>query len=198
MEDLLAAYILTKCIFGGDILNDSSSSDATSSTPSSDSDTEVLVLFGERRQHITSSNYFEVTVPMYSLDDFKAHFRMSRESVEKLKSNLSTSYIDVKGRTKISLEKGILISIWTLANRESYRSIADRFGMHKGHAHTVVLKICKMISRISDKYIVWPTGTEAMNNVNGFNNLRGNVSFPNVFGCVDGTHILIGCQLVHI
>lgn len=41
------------------------------------------------------------------------------------------------------------------------------------------------------KYIIWPKGQSSIENLKGFNNLRGKQSFPNVFGCVDGTHILI-------
>lgn len=47
--------------------------------------------------------------------------------------------------------------------------------------------MCKKIKR----YIFWPQGNAAYENVEHFNKLRGNASFPNVFGCVDGSHIPI-------
>ena len=83
------------------------------------------------------------------------------------------------------------MTIWTLSNQECFRSIADRFELRKGNAHTIFLKICKLLCQNIDKYIEWPKGAKANQNIDKFNNLRGRESFPNVFGCVDGTHILI-------
>lgn len=78
-----------------------------------------------------------------------------------------------------------------LANQESFRGIADRFGLQKGNAHKIFLNTCKLICRLQYKYIVWPEGQQLRKTVTDFNNLRGQGSFPNVVGCVDGTHIAI-------
>lgn len=47
------------------------------------------------------------------------------------------------------------------------------------------------IKNIANQFIQWPTGQNAKNVVNKFNILRGNKSFPNVFGAIDGCHINI-------
>lgn len=35
-----------------------------------------------RTLHLRNENYFEITVPQYSLSDFHAHFRMTRRTME--------------------------------------------------------------------------------------------------------------------
>lgn len=55
------------------------------------------------------------------------------------------------------------------------------------------MKMCKLISSKTKQYISWPNRNEpeACENIEAFNKLRGNTSFPKVFGCLDGTHIAI-------
>lgn len=71
------------------------------------------------------------------------------------------------------------------------RSTADRFGLSKGNAHTVFIRTCKLLCKNIQRYIFWPKGRTAYKNVEQFNQLRGNASLRNVFGCVDGSHIPI-------
>ncbi|KAK5648415.1 hypothetical protein RI129_003307 [Pyrocoelia pectoralis] len=78
-----------------------------------------------------------------------------------------------------------------MSNQETFRSVADRFGLSRGHAHKLFIKICKMLSYNQQQYIVWPTGQQAIKTIEEFNQIHGPNSFPNVFGCVDGTHIAI-------
>lgn len=95
------------------------------------------------------------------------------------------------GRPPLKTEFCVLMTLWTMANQEAFRSIADRFGIGKGCAHTVFMETCKEICYLQEKYIKWPTDRELLQTVQSFNNLRGLQSFPNVVGCVDSTHIEI-------
>lgn len=85
----------------------------------------------------------------------------------------------------------VLITLWTIANQEPFRSIGDRFGLSRGNTHTIFMDTCKLICQLQNTYIKWPTGDNFRRDVAVFNNLRGRHSFPNVIGCVDGTHIAI-------
>lgn len=85
----------------------------------------------------------------------------------------------------------LLLTIWTLSNQESFRTIGDRFDLRKGHAHKIFIRICQLLTSKIKNYIKWPTGQDAIKTVSHFNNFRQEKSFPNVIGCVDGTHILI-------
>lgn len=91
----------------------------------------------------------------------------------------------------ISLEYRLLLTLWTLSNQESFRGIADRFGLNKGHAHTIFIKMCNLISTEATSFIKWPEGQSAIENVKKFNSLRANNPIKGVFGSVDCTHILI-------
>lgn len=81
--------------------------------------------------------------------------------------------------------------IFILATPDSYRSIGDRFGLNRGNACAVVLTMLKAICVLMPVYVTWPVGNKFHQTCLEFNNLRGNGSFPNVIGCVDGTHIPI-------
>lgn len=38
--------------------------------------------FDKGEQHARNENFFEITVPRYSLDDFQKHFKISRSSMQ--------------------------------------------------------------------------------------------------------------------
>lgn len=58
----------------------------------------------------------------YFEDDFKAHFRMNRTTMESL-INLAGNRITKKdmGRPQENLQLQCLVAVWVLANQESYR-----------------------------------------------------------------------------
>lgn len=47
-----------------------------------DLDLEDELLEAQRTLHVHNENYYEITIPQYSLDDFHAHFRMKRTTME--------------------------------------------------------------------------------------------------------------------
>lgn len=83
------------------------------------------------------------------------------------------------------------MTIWLLANQESFRTVADRFNMSRGNMHKHFLQIIKIIVSLKDRYIIWPIGMLAYKTINDFNNLRGPNGFPNIIGAVDGMHVPI-------
>jgi len=50
-------------------------------------------------------------------------------------------------------------------------------------SHAIVENCLLAFSEIAGKIIVWPSGQTALNNVQQFDRLRGDDSFPNVDGC---------------
>jgi hypothetical protein len=51
----------------------------------------------------------------------------------------------------------LLSVIWLLATEESYRSVADRFGMSKGSLHFTAMQVVEVISQKISKFVAWPT-----------------------------------------
>lgn len=125
----------------------------------------------------------------------------------------------VLGRTPIANDRRLLLTLWVLANeKETFRSVAERFGVSESSAHRIFTSTVDAIHNIRHKYIVWPQDTlcqlhsnlilielshnspnyiiliflggERVRNSLGFQNLR-NIPFPGAFAAIDCTHIRI-------
>ena len=76
---------------------------------------------------------FEQTIPTYSLDEFKSHFRMQRSTCEiVVREVMATGNISAGnpfGRQVIDPRKQVLIFLWCMANQETTRLVADRFNV---------------------------------------------------------------------
>lgn len=86
--------------------------------------------------------------------------------------------------------KKISMTLWYLANTEVFRLIANLYGFNsKGRAHYCVMEVLEaMATKLFDQYIKWPTDIEIQEIAAEFEEKAG---FPNVIGCIDGTHISI-------
>nr|XP_018913753.1 PREDICTED: putative nuclease HARBI1 [Bemisia tabaci] len=169
-------------------LFDSSSSSEESSSSSSESEDEPEII--PREPHEKIQGYCSI-VDAYSYSDFRAHFRLSRASVEMLLRVLENQYIGVRRHPPFPFKHAILMSLWTLANQESFRGVADRFGVSRGHCHRVFLCVCQLLCNNVQRWIRWPAaGLEQERCLQGFSNLRA-VTVPGTFAVIDGTHIPI-------
>ncbi|XP_033759034.1 protein ANTAGONIST OF LIKE HETEROCHROMATIN PROTEIN 1-like [Pecten maximus] len=97
----------------------------------------------------------------------------------------------LSGCNKVSLETKILSSVWVLSNQESFRGIADRFGLEKGQLHRIFIEFCESVSSINEKYITWPSAPRAEVIMKSFEETS---SIPNVIGCIDGSYINLSGQ----
>ncbi|KAL5014794.1 hypothetical protein ScPMuIL_009064 [Solemya velum] len=66
---------------------------------------------------------------------------MSRSSFQKLLELVGPHTVV---RT-ISLERRVLASVWFLGNPETFRSVADRFGLSKGSLHYYLQNFCRVL-----------------------------------------------------
>ena len=159
-----------------------------------DEELAALVAAREEKQRLEKAkilNYVEKVVPLYSDEDFRQHFRLYRSTVEYLVNILPRHDTGKPSLELVNREKVILLSLWTLGNRESFRGIADRFGLGKSHAYRVFMNFCEDMNTLRSDFIVWPRGGELEEVKKKFTELRGWKSFPNVVGCVDGTLIKV-------
>jgi len=96
-----------------------------------------FVLDRIQEEHFRIENFYEKTIPRYSPNDFQSHFRLTRDSVEKILHGLSGSenFRDnvrgTSGKENIPLLKALLVTLWTVGSAETYRSIGDRFNITK-------------------------------------------------------------------
>ena len=78
-------------------------------------------------------DYFEVTVPSYTPNEFCSHFRMTRGTCETLcREIVNTGEMptrNTRGRLLISPVKQVLAFLWSIGNEEPTRLVADRFNI---------------------------------------------------------------------
>ncbi|XP_017477354.1 PREDICTED: putative nuclease HARBI1 isoform X1 [Rhagoletis zephyria] len=141
-----------------------------------------------RRRNVTKTVHFFKTIKLYPNDIYFTHFRMSRETFSKLKTELEPFFSNVPG--EYSLEQSLHITLWKLGNsRVTYRELSDRFGIGKGTAHKVFFKTVEAICKLKNE-ISWPSASQQTKIIEDFQESRVN-SFPFVVGCLDGTHFHI-------
>lgn len=98
------------------------------------------------------------------------------------------------GRPMISPENSVYMTIWYLANSESFRQLADRFNVTLSCAYNKIRSVCKHIIEQSPNYIKWPSEDEAIEEARCFEEKKG---LTNIIGAVDGCHIRIQRPIHH-
>ncbi len=81
----------------------------------------------------------------------------------------------------------LLLTLWTLANNESFREIGDRFGMSRGNAHCLFALTVSAIAGEKDRHIVWPSMAAQASLACA----AETAGIPGCVGFVDGCHIPI-------
>ncbi|XP_068671115.1 putative nuclease HARBI1 [Montipora foliosa] len=147
-----------------------------------------------RRSLNRVNSFHEVTIPSYLESEFQGHFRMTRETCESLtREIIRTGAIPLDnpsgGRPIIAPEKQVLLSLWTMANKEPNRAIADRFNVTMSSAHRAFRRVMLAVLNLYPEYIKWPNAREAHEIAHAFQDEWG---FPGVVGLIDGTHVHIG------
>lgn len=126
-----------------------------------DSD-EVIILSAVccflRRNLTRIQDYFEQTLPRYLPDEFKHHFRMTRETCELLSLEImQTGQIPIRnssGRPVIAPQKQILAFLWRIANQEPARAVADRFDLTSSSVNRVFRRVVLAAVSLCGQYIM--------------------------------------------
>lgn len=116
-----------------------------------------------RRSLNRIEGYFEVTVPCYFGDEFKNHFRLTRNTFELLTREILTSGVinvgNKFGRAPIPPEKQVLVYLWMMANgSETTRQVADRFNITMSSCGRVLRRVNCAVLSMCQRYIKWPNG----------------------------------------
>ncbi|EFX75849.1 hypothetical protein DAPPUDRAFT_322939 [Daphnia pulex] len=119
---------------------------------------------------------------------------MARSTFEDLVIEIGASGEDVENRgynNDLPLRTNFLITLWWLANQETFRQVADRFGTTRGNAHHICLSTYRMLSDRAEEYIRWPSQYSLEETASQF-------QFPGTIGYLDGTEIHIRQPLKHL
>ncbi|KAI4455693.1 hypothetical protein MML48_9g00008709 [Holotrichia oblita] len=133
-------------------------------------------------------------------DEFKSHFRLTSTKFEGLLTKLhatkdTSGHVEKGGTPKMPLEKEMLITIWYLVNIESFRSVANRFGISKSTCWDVLYRTCKLVLAMNNKYKVlwWPNRQRSVQIIEAFKR-KG---MPGVIGAIDGCHMRLVAPVKH-
>lgn len=87
---------------------------------------------------------------------------------------------------RIPVETKVLMTLWLLGNQESFRGVADRFGVNKGVLFYVANQMIETWANLAVDFIRWPTQLQRVSRA-----FTRKWRFPGVVGAVDGCHIAI-------
>ena len=115
-----------------------------------------------RREISRIRGYFEVTVPVYELDVFRSHFRMTRTTFELLAQMIIPSeHIpngNAFGRPVVKPDKQIAMALWMMANQETHRQISDRFDVSLSSVSRCFRRVCRALVDLLPDLVRWPNG----------------------------------------
>ncbi|CAG5037358.1 unnamed protein product [Parnassius apollo] len=143
-------------------------------------------------------NFYEEVIPAYTDQQFYEHFRMHRNVFEELVSIIEARIAILNANPEnnsdndsgIPMRKKILLTIWVLATPDSYRSIADRFGLGKSKAHTCFKEIVSILADLISEFVTWPN-EDLLREIEQVFMERSQNRFPGIVGAIDGCHIQI-------
>ncbi|XP_018574653.1 protein ALP1-like [Anoplophora glabripennis] len=156
----------------------------------SSEDTDTSSELVERRKLTRITNFVNIT-KKYDNMQFKEHFRLEKTTCNFVIDLLNTRNVLSSykcGRENISPEKATYMTLWYLANTETFRQISDRFGVSKSSAHGIIMKVVNFLVNKSQNYIFWPSGRRKLDIIKNFKEKSG---IDGIIGAVDGCHIQI-------
>lgn len=128
----------------------------------------------------------KVVLPHWDDTLWQENFRMSRQTFMELCDMLRPvlERQTTNMRAPISVEKQLAIAIWKLATPDSYRSVAECFGVGRSTVSRIVMEVCQALYDVYHHVVQLSRPQEVMK---GFA-LKG---FPHCLGAIDATHIPI-------
>lgn len=149
----------------------------------------ALLASKERNNRNSIKNYFEVTIPNYSDEEFFKFFRMTRRTYSLLLLECKQHVVDQQASSKyplIPFEKQLLITLWYLAKGATLIDISDKFDVTVSSVWRCLDRILDILVTLKSKYIKWPSENECTTISAQFMELG---PLPNVIGTMDGTTI---------
>nr|XP_060615329.1 uncharacterized protein LOC132765152 [Anolis sagrei ordinatus] len=128
----------------------------------------------------------KVVLPHWGDPLWQENFRMSRrtfmELCDMLRPVLERQTTNM--RAPITVEKQLAIAIWKLATPDSYRSVAECFGVGRSTVSRIVMEVCQALYDVCHHVVHLTHPHEVMK---GF----ASKGFPHCIGAIDATHIPI-------
>lgn len=132
------------------------------------------------------SSFFEELLAMDDLIFFQ-HLRVTKEAfhylLDMIKDNPPPR---LHGKKMVTQSESLLITLWYLSNKTSFREVALQFRLSMSAVHKIFYKTLDHICQLADKIIKWPSDLEVTERE--FFEIAG---FKGAVGAIDATHIQI-------
>ncbi|KAG6927814.1 hypothetical protein G0U57_009276, partial [Chelydra serpentina] len=156
---------------------------------------EIMVAMGhvdpvERRfwARETSTDWWDrIVLQVWDESQWLRNFRMRKGTFLELCELLSPALKrqDTRMRAALTIQKRVAIALWKLATPDSYRSVANQFGVGKSTVGVAVMQVAHAIVDLLLSKVVTLGDMQVI--IDGFSAM----GFPNCGGAIDGTHIPI-------
>ncbi|XP_024874056.1 protein ANTAGONIST OF LIKE HETEROCHROMATIN PROTEIN 1-like [Temnothorax curvispinosus] len=152
---------------------------------------EIDNLIHAQRQEAKTRNaeYFELTIPTYTDDQFREHFRMTRITFEVLLNVVGNHIQNDQLNINIPLNKKLLFTIWLLSKPESFLAVGDRFDIPTSTGYGIFKSIISTLAELMPQYVQWPNAAQQAISSQIFEERSRGIQ--NVVGAIDGCHIPI-------
>ncbi|XP_034945557.1 putative nuclease HARBI1 [Chelonus insularis] len=190
IDDIVQDWILDAPF--PDIHNILFSSDSSSSESSED-DEGINRIRVPRR---CVRNFVENTVRQYNEKQFRKHFRLRRSTLYQLIERFEqTNFFQNLPIGGITHERALLMTVWYLANIETFREISNLFDFAPSDSHRVLLCSLDFLISLSEEYIRWPeTAADKIEVSRKFSDLQ---NITQIIGAIDGCHVRIRRPVHH-
>lgn len=119
-----------------------------------------FLLLNEKQPRNCIQNYLEQTVPTYCEEEFRYHYRISKNLFENLSERFLSSkyYCNLRNDKRLSEKAHLLIFLWFAGHAGCcYRDLADRFNLSVSTICIAIHRVFMFISSLSPNVIVWST-----------------------------------------
>ncbi|KAH1170850.1 hypothetical protein KIL84_006468 [Mauremys mutica] len=136
----------------------------------------------------TSTDWWDrIVLQVWDESQWLRNFRMRKGTFLELCDLLSPvlKRKDTQMRAALTVQKRVAIALWKLATPDSYRSVANHFGVGKSTVGVAVMQVANAIVELLLSKVVTLGKVQVI--IDGF----AAMGFPNCGGAIDGTHIPI-------
>lgn len=167
-------------------------SSSSSENSSEDDEHWIETLLPEILQHRNKNElYAEETALLYTEKEFLDQFKVPRALLSKLSTDFESSDFFSKADTgflRVPAEKCMWVFCWYASHEAaSFRDVSDRFNIALSTLHNIIVNVTLFLSNKAKDIITWPTEAEKNQILEDF----AAMGFPDVLGCIDGTHVRI-------
>ena len=125
---------------------------------------------------------------LLAIDDksFFKHLRLSKAAFNYLLNLLDLEEESGRGKQRISATECLMLTLWFLGNKTSFRETAAQFALSISAVHRIIYNTVNKICELCDAIIKWPTDLKTTEQ--NFKEVSG---FPGIAGAIDATHIKV-------